>query len=164
MGRKTTMARNPWKVVALGNLHAHPPPGHGVPARSGRRDRPVAGRAPEATPGRRTRSGGIHLVLSGRSGPGGARDSRAPISVLSAPLGAPDARRGRARPDAAGALVPCDGGLLRGGRHGRGLAAVPAPGLRRHPRALALSPGAVRLGPPAGRPVPALRPALPRGR
>src|SRR2546426_800321 len=101
MGRKTTMARNPRKVVALGNLHAHPPPGHGVPARSGRRDRPVAGRAPEATPGRRTRSGGIHLVLSRRPGPGGERDSRAPISVLSAPLGAPDARRGRARPDAA---------------------------------------------------------------
>src|SRR5437762_14322755 len=76
MGRKITMARNPWKVLALGRLHAHPPRGYGVPAIPGRRDRALAGRAAQATPGRGTRGGSIHLVLQGRAGPGGERDSR----------------------------------------------------------------------------------------
>src|SRR5438105_3672119 len=152
MGRKITMARNPWKVVALGSSHAHPPRGHRVPAFPGRCDRALAGRPAEATPGRGTRGRGVHLVLQGRAGPGGERHSRAPLPVLPPPLGAPDARRGRARPDEARAALPRDGGVLRRGRHGRGMAAVPAPALRRHPRALAVSPGAVRLGRPTGSP------------
>src|SRR5437762_14242060 len=98
MGRKITMARNPWKVLALGSPHAHPPRGYGLPAVSGRRDRALAGRAAQATPGRGTRGGSVHLVLPRRPGPGGGRHSRAPAPALSAPLGAPDARSGRARP------------------------------------------------------------------
>src|SRR5439155_2427311 len=152
MGRKITMARNPWKVVALGSSHAHPPRGHGVPAVSGRRDRALAGRAAQATPGRGTRGGSVHLVLPRRPGPGGGRDSRAPVPVLSAPLGAPDARRGRARPDETLPAVPAHARVLRGRRHDRGMAAVPAPALRRDPRALALAAGAVRLGGATGSP------------
>src|SRR5256886_17178341 len=131
MGRKITVAADPWKVVALGSLHAHPPRGQGVSAFPGRCDRTVAGRALEATQGRGTRGGSIHLVLSGRPGPGGERHSGTPLPVLPPPLGAPDARRGRARPDEARAAVPRDGGLLRGGRHGRGMATVPAPEIGR---------------------------------
>src|SRR5438874_8816104 len=152
MGPKITMARNPWKVVALCSLHAHPPRGHGVPAVPGRRDRALAGRAAQATPGRGTRGGGVHLVLSRRPGPGGERDSRAPVPLLSAPLGAPDARRGRARPDETLLAVPAHARVLRGRRHDRGMAAVPAAALRRDPRALALPAGAVRLGGAAGSP------------
>src|SRR6266513_4709179 len=152
MGRKITMARNPWKVLALGSLHAHPPRGYGVPAIPGRRDRALAGRAAQATPGRGTRGGSIHLVLQGRPGPGGERDSRAPVPVFSPPVGAPDARRGRARPDETLPAVPAHARVLRGRRHDRGMAAVPAPALRRDPRALALAAGAVRLGGATGSP------------
>src|ERR1043166_7745057 len=149
MGRKITMARNPWKVLALGSLHAHPPRGHGVPAFPGRRDRALAGRAAQATASRRTRGGGVHLVVPGRPGPGGERHSGTSVSVLSAPLGAADARRGRARPDATRPALPRDGAVLRGGRHGRGLGAVPGPALRRHPRALALFGWAAQRARPA---------------
>src|SRR5207253_10394523 len=79
-------------------------------------------------------------------------DSRAPLPVLSAPLGTPDARRGRARPDETLPAVPAHARVLRGRRHDRGMAAVPAPALRRDPRALALPAGAVRLGGAAGSP------------
>src|SRR5256885_9766036 len=146
------MAANPWKVVALGSLHAHPSRGHGVPAVPGRRDRALAGRAAQATPGRGTRGGSVHLVLSRRPGPGGERHSRAPIPVLSAPLGALDPRRGRARPDETLPAVPAHARVLRGRRHDRGMAAVPAPALRRDPRALAIPAGAVRLGGATGSP------------
>src|SRR6185437_1450027 len=99
MGRKITMAANPWKVVALGSLHAHPPRGHRVPAHAGRCDRPLAGGAAQATPSRRTRGGSVHLVLSRRPGPSGERDSGAPVPVLPAPLGEVDPRGSGARPD-----------------------------------------------------------------
>src|SRR3989440_9449366 len=152
MGPKITMARNAWKVVALCSLHAHPPRGHRVPAVPGRRDRALAGRAAQATPGRGTRSGRVHLVLSRRPGPGGERDSRASVPLLSAPLGAPDARRGRARPDETLPAVPAHARVLRSRRHDRGMAAVPASALRRDPRALAIPAGAVRLGGATGSP------------
>src|SRR5207248_4478702 len=115
------------KVLALGRLHAHPPRGYGVPAIPGRRDRALAGRAAQATPGRGTRGGSIHLVLQGRAGPGGERDSRAPVPVLSAPLGAPDARRGRARPDETLPAGPAHARWLRGRRRARRRPAVAAP-------------------------------------
>src|SRR5256885_14279007 len=108
------MAANPWKVVALGSLHAHPSRGHGVPAVPGRRDRALAGRAAQATPGQGRRGGSAHLVLSRRPGPGGEWDCRAPISVLSTPLGAPDARRGRARSGETIPVVPAHAGVLSG--------------------------------------------------
>jgi hypothetical protein len=146
------MAPNRWKVLALGSLHAHPSRGDGVPALPRRRDRPLAARAAQATASRRTRGGSADLVVSGCSGPGGERHSRASVPLFSAPLGAPDARRGRARPDATLSPVPRHAGQLRRGRHARGVAPVPAPALRRHPCALALSPGAARLGRATGPP------------
>src|SRR2546423_14379137 len=106
MGPKVTMARNPWKVVALRSLHGHPPRGHGVPAVPGRRDRALAGRAAQATPGRGTRGGSVHLVLSRRPGPGGERHCRAVIPVLSVMMEALDPRTCRARQDVTIPAVP----------------------------------------------------------
>src|SRR6185437_4313256 len=150
MGRKITMAANPWKVVALGSLHAHPPRGHRVPAHAGRCDRPLAGGAAQATPSRRTRGGSVHLVLSRRPGPSGERDSRAPVPVLPAPLGEVDPRGSGARPDETLAALPAHAGLLRARRYGGDLASVSPNALRRHPRTLAAAAGAVRMGGAAG--------------
>src|SRR5712691_6796075 len=112
MGRKITMAANPWKVVALGSLHAHPPRGHRVPAHAGRCDRTVARGAAHAAPRGGTRGGGVHLVLPRCARSGIREDSGAPVPVLPAPLGEPDARGSGARPDETLSALPAHAGVL----------------------------------------------------
>src|SRR2546427_9639579 len=98
MGRKITMAANPWKVVALGSLHAHPPRGHRVPPHAGRCDRTVARGAAQAAPSGGKRGGGGHVVLPPRAPTRGSRGSRAPGPGPPPPLGEPRTRGSRARP------------------------------------------------------------------
>src|SRR6266704_1829103 len=123
MGRKITMAANPWKVVALGSLHAHPPRGHRVPAHAGRCDRTVARGAAHAAPGGGTRGGSVHVLIPRRARSGVRGDSGSPVPVLPASLGEPDARGNGAEPDEAVALVPPHARLFRARRNGRHLAA-----------------------------------------
>src|SRR5881396_2926147 len=102
--------------------------------------------AAEAAQGGWARGRSVHLVVPWRARSGVRRDPRASVSLLSAPLGEPDTRRGGAGPNETLPLVPAHAGVLRSRRHGGHLAAVPPHAIRRHPRTLAAAARALRMG------------------